>query len=86
MRSRCDLVPELSYGFEIVRVNGQTEPVELDFDVACRLVNEASEVANSAGIGWKSKDLVLKPQGKLVGLVRASRELALQGEPEADDE
>jgi CRISPR-associated protein Csb1 len=86
LRSRCDLVPELSYGFEIVRVNGQTEPVELDFDVACRLVNEASEVAKSAGIAWQSKDLVLKPQEKLVGLVRASRELALQGETEADDE
>ncbi len=86
LRSRCDLVPELVHSFEIVRANGQAEPIELDFDVACRLVNEASEAAKAASIPWNSKDLVLKPQEKLVGLVKASRELALQGEAEAADE
>jgi CRISPR-associated protein Csb1 len=86
LRSRCDLVPELAHSFEIVRANGQAEPIELDFDVACRLVNEASELAKSAGIAWKSNDLVLKPQQKLVGLVKASRQLALQGEAEEGDE
>jgi CRISPR-associated protein Csb1 len=82
------LVPEAGspHSFEIVRADGQAEPIEIDFDVACRLVNEASEAAKSAGIPWKSNDLVLKPQEKLVGLVKASRELALQGEAEAGDE
>jgi CRISPR-associated protein Csb1 len=85
LRSRCDLVPEVGspQSFEIVRANGEAEPIELDFDVACRLVKEAKEAAKSAGIAWKSKDLVLKPQEKLVGLVKESRELALQGEAEA---
>ena len=72
--------------FEIVHANGEAEPMEFDFDVACRLVKEAAEAAKSAGIAWKSKDLALKPQEKLVGLVKASRELALQGEAEAGDE
>ena len=86
LRSRCDLVPELVRSFEIVHANGQADPIELDFAAACRLVTEASEAAKSAGIPWKSKDVVLQPQQKLVGLVKASRELALQGEAEAGDE
>ena len=88
LRSRCDLVPEVGSpnSFEIVHANGEVEPIEFDFDVACRLVKEAAAAAKSAGIPWKSKDLVLKPQEKLVGLVKASRELALQGEAEAGDE
>jgi CRISPR-associated protein Csb1 len=86
LRSRCDLVPEVVQSFEIVHANGEAEPINLNFDIACRLLNEASEAAKSTSISWKSKDLVLKPQEKLVGLVKASRELALQGEAEAADE
>jgi CRISPR-associated protein Csb1 len=88
LRSRCDLVPEVGTprSFEIVHANGQAETIELDFDVACRLLKEAAAAAKSASIPWKSDDLVLKPQEKLVGLVKASRELALQGEAEAGDE
>jgi len=86
LRSRCDLVPDVVRSFEIVRANGEAEPIELDFDIACRLLNEASEANKSAGIAWNTKDLVLKPQKKLVGLVKASRELALQGEAEAADQ
>ncbi len=87
LRSRCDLVPEAnaSRSFEIVHANGQADPIDLDFDGASRLLKEAVGAANSAGIAWKSEDLLLKPQEKLVGLVKASRELALQGEAEAGD-
>jgi CRISPR-associated protein Csb1 len=43
LRSRCDLAPDAneSRGFEIVRVDGSPEPVNLDFTAACRLVTEA---------------------------------------------
>jgi CRISPR-associated protein Csb1 len=87
LRSRCDLVPEAGApcSFEIIRANGDVEPVALDFDIACRLVREATEAAKSAGITWNAEDLVLKPQDKLVRLVSASRELALQGASEAGD-
>jgi CRISPR-associated protein Csb1 len=88
LRSRCDLVPHVDAprNFELVRADGRAEPINLDFDIACRLMKEATEATKSANIPWKSKDLVLQPQEKLVGLVKASRELALQGEAEAADE
>jgi CRISPR-associated protein Csb1 len=88
LRSRCDLVPEVGspHSFEIVRANGEAELIKLDFGVACRLLKEATEAAKSTSIAWRSEDLVLKPQDKLVGLVKASRELALQGVAEAGDE
>ena len=35
---------------------------------------------------WNDNDLVLKPQAKLVQLVSASRQLALQGDAEAESE
>jgi CRISPR-associated protein Csb1 len=82
LRSRCDLVPggDATSAFEIVRANGQAEAIDLDFGVACRLVGEAASSAKSAGIPWNTDDLLLKPQSKLVELVRESRKLALQGE------
>jgi CRISPR-associated protein Csb1 len=85
LRSRCELVPEVGASFEVVRANGETEPVTIDFDAASRLLKEAMEAAKSVGMGWNSDDLILKPQEKLVRLVSASRELALQGESEPDD-
>jgi CRISPR-associated protein Csb1 len=88
LRSRCDLVPEAKdqSNFEIVRADGQTEPIDLDFDIACRVVKEAAEAAKSAGIPWNAKDLLLKPHEELIRMVRESRKLALQGEAEDGDE
>jgi CRISPR-associated protein Csb1 len=88
LRSRCDLVPEAGApsSFEIVRANGEAEPIDLDFDAACQLVKEATDAARSTGIAWNAEDLVLKPQEKLVCLVSESRRLALQGEAEAGHE
>lgn len=84
LRSRCDLVsePNSPFSFEIVAANGGTETVELDLGAASRLAAESTKVAKAAGLGWNEDDLVLKPQAKLVQLVAASRELALQGKVE----
>jgi CRISPR-associated protein Csb1 len=88
LRSRCDLVPEenSSLGFEIIDSSGSIETVELDFGQAARLAQGAIKVAGSAGVAWNDNDLVLKPQAKLVQLVSASRQLALQGDAEAESE
>jgi CRISPR-associated protein Csb1 len=90
LRSRCDLVPEANStaNFEIVDCDGGIETAELDFGSADRLLADAAKAAKAAGLGWNDQDLVLKPQLKLVQLVAASRELALQGkaEEESDDE
>ncbi|MGD9535550.1 MAG: type I-U CRISPR-associated RAMP protein Csb1/Cas7u [Alphaproteobacteria bacterium] len=87
LRSRCDLVPEADSptAFEIVRSNGQTEPVDIDFEAACQLAKEAAQAASQAGVVWNEQDLVLTPQAKLVELVKQSREKALQGEAETGE-
>jgi CRISPR-associated protein Csb1 len=86
LRSRCDLVPEENSpsAFELIDANGGVESVDLDFGQANRLAAEAVTAAKAAGLGWNQDDLVLKPQAKLVQLVSASRELALQGKAEED--
>jgi CRISPR-associated protein Csb1 len=88
LRSRCDLVPEENSprSFEIIDASGGIETVDLDFGEAARLAQEAIKAAGSAGLPWNDKDLVLKPQAKLVQLVSASRQLALRGEAGAESE
>lgn len=83
LRSRCDLVPDGTTPFELVLADGRTEPVEIDFDGARRLVDEAARAATAAGLPWNAEDLVLTPQTKLVELVGRSRKLALEGAEEA---
>jgi CRISPR-associated protein Csb1 len=86
LRSRCDLVPEANsaLGFELIDANGNIEIVDLDFDQVARLAAKAVRAAKAAGLGWNEEDLLLKPQAKLVQLVSASRELALQGKAEEE--
>jgi CRISPR-associated protein Csb1 len=86
LRSRCDLVPEANSapGFELIEANGSIEIVDLDLGQATRLAAEAVRAARAAGLGWNEEDLLLKPQAKLVQLVSASRELALQGKAEEE--
>lgn len=77
LRSRCDLVCEGSAPLELVRADGSTETVEHDRRQARSLYEEAYAQAESAGFRFQS--LTLKPQDKLIDIVRRSRELALEG-------
>ena len=77
LRSRCDLVCDGPAPLELVRADGSTEAVELDRDLARKLYADAYALAESAGFGFES--ITLKPQDKLVEIVRRSRELALEG-------
>lgn len=88
LRSRCDLVPEQGSpsGFEIVRADGSTEPFALDFAAAAELLKAAVAAAARHDVRWREGDLLLAPQGKLVDLVKRSREKALAGEEDAGDE
>jgi CRISPR-associated protein Csb1 len=81
LRSRCDLVPvvDAPRAFELVRADGTVEPFELTLDAACALVAEAVARAARFDLRWRDTDLVLKPQPKLVELVKQSREKALAG-------
>ncbi len=86
LRSRCDLVCDGDAPLELVRADGSTATFELGRAEARALYREAYEKAERAGFRFRS--LTLKPQEKLVDIVRRSRQLALEGEggdSEGDD-
>ena len=77
LRSRCDLVCDGPAPLELVRADGSTETVDLDREQARVLYGNTYARAESAGFRFES--ISLKPQDKLVEIVRRSRELALEG-------
>ena len=77
LRSRCDLVCDGPAPLELVRADGSTETVDLDREQARALYGDAYARAESAGFRFES--ISLKPQDKLVEIVRRSRDLALEG-------
>lgn len=84
LRSRCDLVCEGSAPLELVRADGSTETVEQNRAQALSLYKEA--YARAESVGFRFESLTLKPQDKLIEIVRRSRDLALKGAGgEADD-
>ena len=82
LRSRCDLVCDDAAKLELVHADGTTEAVDLDLPGARNLYREAYDGAQRAG--FKFSPLAMKPQPKLVEIVRRSRELALEGEGRDD--
>ena len=77
LRSRCDLVCDGPAPLELVRADGSTETVDLDREQARALYGGAYARAESAG--FRFEQISLKPQDKLVEIVRRSRDLALEG-------
>ena len=75
LRSRCDLVCDGRAPLELVRADGSTEQLELDRAGARSLYRDAFAAAEE--VGFQFEPLSLKPQPKLVEIVRRSRELAL---------
>lgn len=85
LRSRCDLVCDGRAPLELVRADGATDAIELDREQARALYGEAYSQAASAGFRFES--ITLKPQDKLIEVVKRSRKLALEGAGgEADDD
>ena len=86
LRSRCDLVPDpgVEAPLTLLHANGSTDTWELSLESAEELLKEAAEAARVQGLSWNSSDVVLRPQGKLVELIRASRRLALVDDDSSD--
>ena len=87
LRSRCDLVCDGDAPLELVHADGSTAPLELDRAAAQALYREA--YAKAKEVDFRFMSLTLKPQDKLVEIIRRSRQLALEGqggEDEGDDE
>ena len=84
LRTRCDLVCD-GRALELVRADGATDTIEMDPEQVRALYGEAYSEAASAGFRFES--ITLKPQEKLIEVVKRSRELALEGAGgEGDDE
>ena len=84
LRSRCDLVCDGRAPLELVRSDGTTETIELNRERAQALYGEAHAQATAAGFRFQS--ITLKPQAKLIEIVRRSRELALEGSGGEEDD
>ncbi len=86
LRSRCDLVCEGISPLEVVHPDGSTTEITVDQSAARNLYTEAFNAAKSCGFMLNETPLELKPQHKLVAIVRESQNLALAGEGGEADE
>lgn len=86
LRSRCDLVCEGEAPIELVQFDGKTESVTLDLKAARTIYVGAYQAATSAGFNLQAKPIVLKPQAKLVHIVRESQRRALEDVSGPDEE
>ena len=74
LRSRCLLLPTHPPRVELLRRDGSAgEVVEVDRATSARVLREAAEHANAAGIEWESNEIRLVPAPKLLKLLRRSR-------------
>ncbi len=79
LRSRCDLVVDGVASLELVSADGETVPVGIDRAAARTLYEQAFEAACQAGFSLSDQPVCLRPQDKLVEIVRRSQNLALRG-------
>jgi CRISPR-associated protein Csb1 len=86
LRSRCDLVCDGSTPFELVHADGNTERVDISREAARALYSESAKAAQDVGLQLLKEPIRLKPQDKLVEIVRRSQALALEGEGGETDE
>jgi CRISPR-associated protein Csb1 len=80
LRSRCDLVCDGPSPLELVAFDGSRNQIELDLDAACGLHQEAFRAAKKVGFNLSPDPIVLRPQAKLVQIVRESQNKALRDE------
>lgn len=80
LRSRCDLVCEGRAPFDLVHPDGSVDHVEIGRDLARALLAASVEAARKAGFTLAAEPIRLRPQDKLVEIVRRSQQLALEGE------
>jgi CRISPR-associated protein Csb1 len=79
LRSRCGLIANGQQELEIVKADGSSSALELDRDAAVALYKDAIVRAKKAGLPWSAKPVALRPQQKLVELVKKSRQIQSLG-------
>jgi CRISPR-associated protein Csb1 len=80
LRSRCDLVCDGVAPLELVKSDGSTAAVDLELAESRALYADCVEAVRQAGFTFAVEPMMLKPQAKLVKIVKDSRDLALAGE------
>jgi len=70
----------------VVHADGTTENVTLDAPQARELYREAFAAAKNAGLQLQEAPIELKPQDKLVSIVKESQYKALAGDGGEDDD
>lgn len=86
LRSRCDLVCDGRAALERVHPDGSCDALELDHAAVRNLYQEALQAAVAAGFAMSAGPLQLKPQAKLIEIVRKSQDLALSGAGDGADD
>lgn len=86
LRSRCDLVPEGPAPFELVHADGSIDRFELGPDEATEVFADAVRQAEGHGVRWRPESIRLTPQPRLIELVALSRQKALAGEAEPEED
>ncbi len=84
LRSRCQLVPQQNFVWELLDVPGQPpKPFELDGAAAVQLFNDAVKEAKNIELPWEN-EILLTPSEDLLTLVRKSQEHSMH-QAEGDD-
>lgn len=86
LRSRCDLVCEGRASLDLVHPDGAVDAIAIDRASARQIYNDAFAAAQAAGFKLSAEPIILRPQPKLVEIVRNSQDLALRGAGGEDDE
>lgn len=86
LRSRCDLVCDGPQSLHVVHPDGATDDLHVDAPAARALFQQAFHGCRGAGFNMPGEALRLRPQEKLVEIVRRSQELALSGAGGEDEE
>ncbi|WP_161965716.1 type I-G CRISPR-associated RAMP protein Csb1/Cas7g [Steroidobacter cummioxidans] len=79
LRSRCGLVADGLQELEILNADGSSSTLKVDRASALTAYEDAVAKAKKAGLPWSAKPVVLRPQQKLVDLVRKSRQIQSLG-------
>ncbi len=82
LRSRCLLLPAHPPRFELLGRDGAAgDAVDVDRNSATEILSAAAAHAASAGIGWETGAIRLRPAPKLIELIRRSRKLSATEQP-----
>ena len=83
LRSRCLLIPQHPPRIELVGRDGSSpDSVDIDRDMASRILGRAAQAASDMGIAWETAEIGLRPAPKLLELLRRSREVSARETPE----